>query len=101
MAGGAPPPMIPADRRLLGGGAALVVAGMALVTALGASVPAGQPGMTDEEAAALLEAQRENRDYTALAGMLIGVGFLLVLVSFGARRRGGAAAKRQEKRAEA
>ena len=88
--------MVLVDKRILGGGIALIVAGVVLTTAISASMPVGQPGMTEEEAIDLLIAQQEIEDYNTLSGMLIGVGFLLVLISFGARRRNSA--KRIEKK---
>lgn len=75
------------DKRILAGGGALLVAGMAVSALLGSSMPAGEPGMTEEEILTLLEQQRENQDFSILAGMMVGVGFLLVLVSFGVRRK--------------
>ena len=88
--------MVLVDKRILGGGIALIVAGVVLTTAISASMPVGQTGMTEEEAIDLLMAQQEIEDYNTLSGMLIGVGFLLVLISFGARRRNSA--KRIEKK---
>ena len=88
--------MVLVDKRILGGGIALIVAGVVLTTAISASMPVGQTGMTEEEAIDLLIAQQEIKDYNTLSGMLIGVGFLLVLISFGARRRNSA--KRTEKK---
>ena len=88
--------MVLVDKRILGGGIALIVAGVVLTTAISASMPVGQTGMTEEDAIDLLIAQQEIEDYNTLSGMLIGVGFLLVLISFGARRRNSA--KRIEKK---
>ena len=88
--------MVLVDKRILGGGIALIVAGVVLTTAISASMPVGQTGMTEDEAIDLLIAQQEIEDYNTLSGMLIGVGFLLVLISFGARRRNSA--KRIEKK---
>lgn len=88
--------MVLVDKRILGGGIALIVAGVVLTTAISASMPVGQTGMTEEEAIDLLIAQQEIEDYNTLSGMLIGVGFLLVLISFGARRKNSA--KRIEKK---
>ena len=93
--------MFSIDRRLLAGGAAMIAAGIALSLHLAASMPIGTPGMTEEAAAELILDQRENRDMGTLAALLAGVGFLLVLVSFGARRRrraGGGAAMRAQKK---
>lgn len=71
--------------------------GIAISMALSASVPAGQAGMSDYEVDELLAKQQENQDMGTLAGILVGVGFLLVLISFGARRKKGSA-KREEKK---
>ena len=94
--------MFAIDRRLLAGGAAMIAAGIALSLHLSASMPIGTPGMTEEAAAELILDQRVNRDMGMLAALLAGVGFLLVLVSFGARRRrragAGGAALRAQKR---
>lgn len=75
------------DKRILAGGGALLVAGMVISAILGDTMPTGQPNMTDEEVLELMIQQQQNDDMGLLAGMLVGVGFLLILVSFGARRR--------------
>jgi hypothetical protein len=46
----------------------------------------------------LLLAERENSDYRTLSGILIGIGFLLILISFGARRKRKGGAKKIEKK---
>ena len=89
--------MVLIDKRILAGGIALLVVGFALTISISSTMPIGQAGMTEEEEMDLLIAQQENEDYTTLSGMLIGVGFLLILISFGARRRKGSA-KREEKK---
>lgn len=87
------------DRRILAGGLAMLAVGMVLTVHVGSLAPVGTPGMSDEEAHQLITMQRENQDVMTLAGMLVGVGFLLILVSFGARRRRrGGSAKRIEKK---
>ena len=60
-------------------------------------MPVGQTGMTEEEVIDLLTAQQETQDFNTLSGILIGVGFLLVLISFGARRRKGSVKKEEKK----
>lgn len=75
------------DKRILAGGGALLVAGLVISAILGDTMPTGQPNMTDEEVLELMMMQQQNDDMGLLAGMLVGVGFLLILVSFGARRR--------------
>ncbi len=91
--------MVLVDKRILGGGIAMITVGVILTTLLSASIPAGHTGMTEEEIIDLRTAQQEIEDYNTLSGILIGVGFLLVLVSFGARRRNSA--KKIEKKTAA
>ena len=86
------------DKKILGGGIALLVVGFALTGTFGSMSPVGREGMTDDEIAAFLIEEQENQDYTTLAGIMIGVGFLLILISFGARRKKKGGAKRTEKK---
>ena len=62
------------------------------------TTPIGKAGMTEEEKINLLLAERENSDYRILPGLLIGFGFLLILISFGARRKREGGAKKIEKK---
>jgi len=86
------------DKKILAGGAAMIVVGIALSALLTDMTPVGREGMTDEEIAEFLIEERENEDYTTLSGILVGVGFLLVLISFGARRKRKGGAKKTEKK---
>ena len=88
------------DKRIFGGGLAMLIVGIALVTINSSNMPAGQSGMTEEEVIDLLTVQQQIQDYNTLSGVLIAVGFLLVLISFGARRRKGSAKKEEKKPAE-
>ena len=74
----------------------MFIAGIVLTVVIAES-PAGQPGMTEEEIIDLMVAEDQNQAYKLLSGILIGIGFLLVLISFGARRKKDSA-KRQEKK---
>ncbi len=85
---------------MLIGGLAMLIVGMTLTVSISASMPAGQAGMTEEEVIDLMRAQQETQDYNTLSGILIGIGFLLVLISFGARRKKGTAKKEEKKPAE-
>ena len=85
---------------MLLGGLAMLIAGIILTVSISASMPAGQVGMSEEEVFDLMVAQQEIQDYNTLSGILIGVGFLLVLISFGARRRKGSVKKVEKKSAE-
>ena len=89
--------MVLVDKKLLFGGLALLAVGLALTISISGTMPAGQAGMTEDEVIELMIAQQEVEDYGTLSGILIGVGFLLVLISFGARRRKGSAKKEEKK----
>ncbi len=78
----------------------MVAVGISLSLYLSSIVPVGTTGMSDEETLDLLIAQQENQDYNTLAGILIGIGFMLVLISFGARRKRKGGAKKVEKKPE-
>lgn len=90
--------MVLVDKKILGGGLAMVVAGVTLLSIISSSVPAGQPDMTEEEILDLLTKEQENKDMNTLASILAGVGFLLVLISFGARRKSKGSPKKEEKK---
>ena len=86
------------DKRILGGGLAMLVVGMVLLVIINSSVPAGKAGMTEEEIFDLMVKEQENKDMNTLASILTGVGFLLILISFGARRKSKGSAKKEEKK---
>jgi ABC-type Fe3+ transport system permease subunit len=88
------------DKKMLTGGLLMLIVGITLTVIISATMPAGQVGMTEEEIFDLMVAQQETQDYNTLSGILIGIGFLLVLISFGARRRKGSAKKEEKKPAE-
>ena len=88
--------MVLIDKKILVGGIAMIIAGIILTIGVTES-PAGQPGMTEEEIIDLMVAEDENQAFEMLSGILIGMGFLLVLISFGARRKKDSV-KRQEKK---
>ena len=93
--------MILVDKKILTGGMAMLIVGLILTISINASVPVGQAGMTEEEVIDLMLAEQENEDYNTLAGILFGLGFLLVLISFGARRKKGSKQKKNiEKKIE-
>ena len=78
----------------------MVAVGISISLYLNSIVLVGTTGMTDEETIDLLIAQQENQDYNTLAGILIGVGFMLVLISFGARKKRKGGVKKVEKKPE-
>ena len=75
------------DKKILISGIVMVAFGLAITVYLDAIIPTGRSGMTEEEAFELLSAQQQNQDMQILSGIIAGVGFLLVLISFGARKK--------------
>jgi hypothetical protein len=88
------------DKKILISGISMISVGIVLSIYLNLILPVGTSGMTEEETIELLTKQQENQDFSTLAGILIGIGFMLVLISFGARRRKGTGAKKIEKKPE-
>ena len=86
------------DKKILAGGMAMIIVGIALSGILTDMTPVGREGMTDDEIVEFLTQERENEDFTTLAGIVVGIGFLLVLISFGARRKRKGGAKKTEKK---
>ena len=86
------------DRRMLIGGVIMVAIGITISWYLTESAPIGKADMTEDEKLNLILAERENSDYRLLSGILIGFGFLLILVSFGARRKRKGGAEKIEKK---
>ena len=86
------------DKRMMIAGAIMIIVGIIILLYLTEITPIGKAGMTEDEKINLLLAELENSDYRTLAGILIGFGFLLVLISFGARRKRKGGAKKIEKK---
>ena len=84
------------DKKIFAGGITMLVVGIIIVININATMPVGQSGMTEEEVIDLMTKQQENKDMNNLAGILIGIGFMLILISFGAKRRKGSP-KKEEK----
>jgi len=76
----------------------MMVVGISISLYLNSIIPLGTPGMTETETLELLLKQQENEDTNTLTGILIGLGFLLVLISFGARRKRKDGLKKVEKK---
>lgn len=91
--------MVLVDKKILSGGLIMISVGI-ILTIVFAEQPTGQAGMTEEEVIDLMIAEDENQAYQLLSGILIGVGFLLVLISFGARRKKGSVKRTEKKPAE-
>lgn len=85
------------DKKIFAGGIAMLVVGIIIVININATMPVGQSGMTEEEVIDLMTKQQENKDMNNLAGILIGIGFMLILISFGAKRRKDSPKKEEKK----
>jgi len=79
-------------------GIIMIIAGTVILLYLTEITPIGKTGMTEDEKLNLLLAERENSDYRTLSGILIGIGFLFMLISFGARRKRKDGAEKIEKK---
>ncbi|KAG2472574.1 MAG: hypothetical protein NPMRTH4_1920013 [Nitrosopumilales archaeon] len=90
--------MVLIDKKIFSGGIAMLIVGITVSLYLNSIVPIGTTGMTEEETLDLLLSQQENSDMNTLAGILMGIGFLLILVSFGARRKKKGGVKKIEKK---
>jgi len=91
--------MVLVDKKILAGGITMIIIGI-MVTVVSSEQPLGQSGMSEEEIIDLLIAEDQNQAYQMLSGILIGMGFLLVLISFGARRKKDNATRKEKKPAE-
>ena len=89
------------DKRMLIVGIIMIIIGITISWYLTESAPIGKADMTDDEKLNLILTERENSDYRLLSGILIGFGFLLVLISFGARRKRKGGAEKIEKKPSA
>ena len=83
------------------GGVIMIILGISISWYLTESAPIGKADMTDDEKLNLILAERENSDYRLLSGILVGFGFLLMLISFGARRKRKGGAEKIEKKPSA
>lgn len=90
--------MVLLDKKILLGGIAILVVGIIITTSLNSMIPVGKAGMSDDEIVELLIKQQQNQDMNTLSGILIGIGFLLILISFGARKKRKGSAKKIEKK---
>jgi hypothetical protein len=91
--------MILVDKKILSGGLVMIIVGI-IITIAYSDQPIGQSGMTEEEIIDLMISEDQNQAYQMLSGILVGVGFLLILISFGARRKKDSATRKEKKPVE-
>lgn len=88
------------NKKIFVSGIIMIIVGGLISLYLNSISPVGVSGMSEDEALELIIAQRENRDFNILAGILMGIGFMLVLISFGVNRKRKGDLKRVEKKPE-
>jgi len=91
--------MILVDKKILSGGLVMIIIGI-IITVTYSDQPIGQSGMTEEEIIDLMIAEDQNQAFQMVSGILVGIGFLLVLISFGARRKKDSVTRKEKKPAE-
>ena len=77
----------------------MIIVGI-IITIISAEEPIGESGMSEEEVIDLLIAEDQNQAYKMLSGIFVGIGFLLVLISFGARKKKDTVTRKEKKPAE-
>lgn len=75
------------DKRVFAFGIAMLVGGFAVYGYLNENVPTGKADMSDEETNALHEAEVVNAGLSNIAGLVGGLGFFILLISIGLKRR--------------
>lgn len=88
------------NKKIFVSGIIMIIVGGLISLYLNSISPVGVSGMSEDEALELIIAQRENRDFNILAGILMGIGFMLVLISFGVNRKRRGNLKSVEKKPE-
>ena len=75
------------DKRVFALGVVMLVAGFSVYGYLNENVPAGKADMTQDEINALNEAEVVNTGLSNIAGLVGGLGFFIVLISIGLKRK--------------
>lgn len=75
------------DKRVFALGLAMVVIGFSSYAYLNQNVPTGRADMSDDEKAALAQAEVINVGLGNIAGLIGGLGFFILLISIGLRRK--------------
>lgn len=89
--------MLRVNPKMLVLGASMLTVGFVLVMYLSQMTPVGEHGMTGTEITDLFIAEQQNSGYITLASIIVGVGFLFLLLSFGTARGEGGAKPRKAK----
>ncbi|MDH2907325.1 MAG: hypothetical protein PXX83_04420 [Candidatus Nitrosotalea sp.] len=75
------------DKRVFVLGIAMLVTGFSVYGYLNENVPTGKTGMSQDEIDALSQAEIVNAGLGNIAAMIGGIGFFIMLISIGLKRR--------------
>ncbi|MEO9308070.1 conserved exported hypothetical protein [Nitrosotalea sinensis] len=75
------------DKRVFVIGISMLAIGFASYAYLNENVPTGKADMSDDEKAALAQAEVINVGLSNIAGLVGGLGFFILLISIGLRRK--------------
>jgi len=81
------------DKRIFSLGIALLVASIVVRLYLNSTYPVGKTGMSEEETILLLQNQATNHALSDLFSIIAAIGFFILLISFGLKRKKGDAGK--------
>ena len=82
------------DKRIFSAGIAILVAGTMISIYLNSTYPvANKGGMSESDTRALLQAQAYNRGLSNLFHIVSALGFFILLISIGLKRKKGGAGK--------
>ncbi len=81
------------DKRIFSLGIVLLIAGIIVRLYLNSTYPVGKTGMSEEETILLLQNQATNHAMSDLFSIIAALGFFILLISFGLKRKKGDAGK--------
>lgn len=81
------------DKRIFSLGIALLVSGIGIRLYLNSTYLVGRSGMSEQETLLLLQNQATNHALSDLFSIIAAIGFFILLISFGLKRKKGDAGK--------
>jgi len=81
------------DKRIFSLGIALLVSGIIIRFYLNSTYPVGRSGMSEQETLLLLQNQATNHALSDLFSIITAIGFFILLISLGLKRKKGDAGK--------
>ncbi len=81
------------DKRIFVAGIAILAVGITISLYVNANMPAGKADMTEEEALKLYQDEATYTSLSTLFQIIAGIGFFILLISLGLRKKKGGAGK--------